>query len=93
MSEAKLSIEHVILEELRGLRSQVNDITLEHAQRLSSLEADNHAVMGNGNPGRLAAIESDVSKLKGWRWYVMGVCLGGSTVISSVFAVVKIFKR
>jgi hypothetical protein len=46
----------LILSEVRGLRSEVT----EALQRISALEADNRALMGNGQPGRFTLLERDI---------------------------------
>jgi hypothetical protein len=40
--------------------------------------------MGNGQPGRISLLESTVSKLASWRWYVLGTACGVGSVISAL---------
>lgn len=84
--------EQLILDELRAFRDDFNDTTRDILQRVSSLETDNHAIMGNGNPGRMALAEKSIGSLKAWRWKVCGVCVGGSAIISVVVTVIKLAK-
>jgi hypothetical protein len=58
----------LILDELRALRSDFNAYARDTGERVSSLETDMHALVGNGNPGRVAVLESAVAKLTQWKW-------------------------
>jgi hypothetical protein len=85
------TIQDVILSELRGLRGEVNGLrddvnktARDQEGRISSLETDNHSLMGNGNPGRVRVLEIAVGKLKAWRWYVVGMAVGGSAVVTLI---------
>lgn len=72
----------IILAELRELRADFNDFARKSGERLSSLERDNYALLGNGQPGRIALIEAAVETLKQWRWKVVGIATGVSGVCS-----------
>jgi hypothetical protein len=74
----------LILEELRALRNDFNTYARDTGERVASLETDMHALVGNGNPGRVALIEASVAKLSQWRWYVIGTAFGGGTVVSAL---------
>jgi hypothetical protein len=76
------STQDIILGELRALRSEFNNYARDTGERVSSLETDMHALVGNGNPGRVALLEIAVSKLSQWRWWVVGAAAGGGGVIS-----------
>lgn len=72
----------VILDELRALRSDFNTYARDTGERVASLETDVHGLCGNGQPGRVALLESAVDKLAQWRWYVLGAAAGSGGVIS-----------
>jgi hypothetical protein len=76
------STQILILDELRALRSDFNSYARDTGERVSALETDMHALVGNGNPGRVALIEIAVSKLSQWRWWLVGAAAGGGGVIS-----------
>ena len=84
-------VQELILTELRGFRGEMNGLKDDFNRfardvegRTSSLETDNHSLMGNGNPGRVRILEVAVGKLKNWRWYVVGMAVGGSAVITLI---------
>jgi hypothetical protein len=72
----------LILTELRSLRDDFNNYARESAARISVTENDLHGLLGNGQPGRIAKLESVVEQLKQWRWQVVGAAAGCSAVIS-----------
>jgi hypothetical protein len=74
----------VILAELQGLRRDFNDYARVTGERVSSLETDLKSLMGNGQPGRIAVLEANMSKLVEWRWRVVGCAVGGSGVVSAL---------
>lgn len=47
---------------------------LSHMERLALLERDMVSILGNGQPGRLAKIESKIDEIK-W-WIIVSVLLG-----------------
>jgi hypothetical protein len=72
-------------DELRALRGDFNSFAPDTGERVSVLETDVHALIGNGRPGRVDRLESAVQRLKQWRWWLVGAAAGGGGVIS-VFA-------
>jgi hypothetical protein len=74
----------LILSELRELRSDVNENTRQTGERLSALEVQMRSLCGNGQPGRITNIETEVKELAAWRWKMLGICSGASGVISIV---------
>jgi hypothetical protein len=72
----------LILAELRELRADYNAHARETGERLSALESQMHTLVGNGQPGRIALLESAVNKLQLWRWWLIGMSAGASTVVS-----------
>lgn len=74
----------LILSELQALRAEFNEHAQRTGERLSSLETDMHALVGNGQPGRVRLLEMAVARLERWRWYVAGIagtCAAGITLI------------
>ena len=49
-----------------------------------------YALVGNGQPGRIALLESAVEELKRWRWYIVGVAAGSGAVISVLAWVIEV---
>lgn len=76
-------INQLILAELRALRSDFQSFRNDAGERLAILETDNHAVMGNGQPGRITCLERSVDDLKQWRWRIAGI----STAIGAALSV------
>lgn len=66
------STESLILDELKSLRAVVDELAKDTRQRITYLEAHDHDVSGNGQPGRLKAVEDRMSTLEHWRIYVLG---------------------
>jgi hypothetical protein len=75
----------LILDEVRALRADVNDIRddfRKYGERTATLEAQLYPLIGNGTPGRVTRLERAVEKLTQWRWWVIGAAAGSSGVIS-----------
>jgi hypothetical protein len=70
----------VILSELRALRDDFNEHTRNTTERLTKLETQMYAIVGNGV--RLGQAEEDIESLKQWRWRMAGITTAVSTVIS-----------
>lgn len=74
----------LLLNEFRLLREEVT----EALQRISALETDNHAVMGNGQPGRLTKVEDAIQSLRievtKRIWWVVGAAAGVSSVVTGI---------
>jgi hypothetical protein len=83
----------LILDELRALRGDFNTYARDTGERVSALETDMHSIVGNGNPGRLALVETAVRKLMEWRWWLVGCAAGSSAVISVLAWVVSEGKK
>jgi hypothetical protein len=75
----------LILSELRELRAEV----IEALQRIAALEADNRAVMGNGQPGRLIKAEEAIQAIKQRIWWCLGAAAGVSGVMTAVAWIIK----
>ena len=60
------------------------DFQLHVIDALARLETNLKALTGNGQPGRVGKLETDVEALKKARWTVGGIIVGASTVISSL---------
>lgn len=79
----------LILSELRSLREDFNSYARETGERIATLETDMHALVGNGQPGRVSDLEQAVRKLSQWRWWVVGCAAGSSGVISVIAWIIK----
>lgn len=51
---------------------------------LARLETDMKRLVGNGQPGRISLIETDVETLKKGSWTLYGVIVGISATVSSI---------
>jgi hypothetical protein len=56
----------LILSELQALRAEFNLHAQRTGERLSSLETDMHALVGNGQPGRVRLLEMAATRLERW---------------------------
>jgi hypothetical protein len=81
-----IPVNEVVLIELRELRTDFNKTMRETGERLASLEAQLHAVLGNGQPGRLTLVEQSCKELSAFRWKAIGYCTATATVASTVAA-------
>lgn len=63
----------LILNEVRELRGDYNKHARDTGERLASLESQMYSLCGNGQPGRIALLETAVEALKRWRWYLAGM--------------------
>jgi hypothetical protein len=63
----------LILIELRDLRTDFNENARVTGERLASVETSMNALVGNGQPGRITNIETDVDTLKGWKESLVGL--------------------
>lgn len=75
----------LILQELQLLRSDFNEFARDTGERVATLESHvKQGIVGNGQPSRLQALETTVTRLLEWRWWVVGAAAGGGAVISCV---------
>lgn len=58
----------IILTEIRAMRDDLR----EYGERTATLEAQIYPLIGNGQPGKIAQMESSISRLIQWRWWVLG---------------------
>jgi hypothetical protein len=65
-------MEDQLLNEMRGLRADL----VGHAERLAGIEAILHSIAGNGQPGRLTNLETKVSRLNEFRYWLLGAAAG-----------------
>lgn len=68
MADSALTIEALILEEVRGLRGDIQGM----GQRIAILEAHDHDISGNGQAGRMKDAEDKIDDLGRWRWTITG---------------------
>ena len=81
------TLQTVILEEVRALRTRIDAHSADTAERLSVLETHMEGLVGNHQPGRLTIVENKVSELQHWRWKAVGIYIGVSGAVSVVTAV------
>jgi hypothetical protein len=79
----------ILLDEMRELRSAFNEFSRKCEARLTALETDNYAVMGNGQPGRLNKAEDAIQGIRQRIWWCLGAVAGVSGLLSLVAWVVK----
>jgi hypothetical protein len=72
----------LILAELQLLRADFQTYARETGERVTALETEMHSLAGNGQPGRVSSLETAVSKLSQWRWWVVGAAAGSGGVVS-----------
>jgi len=70
--------EQIILDELRALRTTVEQFHSDMRERVATLEAHDRDLYGNGQPGRVAETESRLSNLE----KLWARVLGGAAVVS-----------
>ena len=83
----------LILTEVQALRTEVSANAVATGERLAKLEAQMYSLCGNGQPGRISLLESAVSKLQQWRWWVVGATAGISGVVSVIAWAVMAVKK
>jgi len=83
------TIEQLILDELKELRDDLKDFRSEVAgwkteagERLATLEAHDHDVCGNGQPGRMTIAERAIAGLQRFRFWQLGAAAGVSGVVA-----------
>ena len=74
----------MLLSEIRALRNEFTTFAGEMRERVTATETQMYSLMGNGQPGRVTLLERAVDKLQQWRWQVVGMAAGASTVISVI---------
>ena len=77
-------ISSLILTEVQALRSDVAENAINTAERIAALETAMKSLVGNGQPGRITSIEDSVKDLQQWRWKMLGICTGASSVVSVI---------
>jgi hypothetical protein len=75
----------IILDELRSLRSAVDELAADTKQRLATLEAHDHDLIGNGQPGRMKTAENRLASLEHRWYYVLGIAATVSAIITAAF--------
>lgn len=75
---------HLILAEVRELRSDYNTHARETGERLASLELGMYDLRGNGQPGRITVLEDRIDDLRKWKWRMVGITSGVATVMSGL---------
>lgn len=78
------STQSLILEELRSLREDLHAFENDTVRRVAVAESQLHALLGNGQPGRIAHIEKDVDELKQWKWWIAGIAAGAPVTVTII---------
>jgi hypothetical protein len=73
-----------ILTEIRELRKDFNTYARDMESRTAVLESEMHSLMGNGQPGRITLLERAVDRLNGWKWWLVGVAAGCSSLMGVI---------
>jgi hypothetical protein len=78
------STDQILLTEIRALRTDFNDFAREFGERVAKNETQIYSLIGNGQPGRMSRAESAIESLKQWRWKIVGIATGASSVVTVV---------
>ena len=84
-----LSMLKVIREEQQEFRTEVATWQRDICERVATLEQQAHDLCGNGQPGRVSALESAVSSLQRWRYWVLGAAAGVAGVVGVIVKVIN----
>ena len=82
-------IAELILSEIRSLRERFDEFTLDTEKRIATLESQMETIVGNGQPGRMTKVESDVKRLDRWKYWALGAGAGISGVVTVVWELFK----
>lgn len=82
-----LTLQTVILEEVRALRTRFDVHSADTGERLAILETHMESLVGDKQPGRLKILEDKVSAIQQWRHYTTGIYIGISSLVSVATAV------
>lgn len=77
------TLQTVILDEVRALRTRIDAHSADTAERLSVLETHMDNLVGNHQPGRLTLLENKVTAIQQWRHYTTGIYIGVSGLVSA----------
>jgi hypothetical protein len=93
---ASLTVESLILDELRSLQKNVKDISERLAAlearlvpdadaRLAEIETKLKPLFDNGQPGLLTTIVNRITELEHWRIYTIGSAAGVAGLVTWLF--------
>lgn len=80
------TLQTVILEEVRALRTRFDVHSQDTGERLATLETHMESLVGNTQPGRLTLLEAKVAAIQQWRHYTTGIYVGISGLVSAAVA-------
>lgn len=83
------STSDLILTELREFRAAVTTWQQETGERVAAVETSLKPVLGNGQPGRLAVVESRLGELEKTQWKQAGAYAALATVAVAGWELVK----
>lgn len=80
-----------VRDELRSFRETVTAWRQEMGERIATIETQiRPAILGNGQPSRLAVVESHVDELRRERWRLAGVATG----VAGLFTIlIELFRK
>lgn len=61
------------------------EFKLHVVEALAKLDANMKSLIGNGQPGRIEKLETDVKSINRWRWVIGGVVITLSALIHWYF--------
>ena len=78
----------LILQEIRSLREDVSNYRNDMTGRLSTLEAHDKDLYGNGRDGRVTLAEKDIADFKNSKAEMTGQIKGAFAVCSAISAII-----
>ena len=89
------TIQGIILDEVRAMRTKLDMHSVEASERLTALETHMYTLIGNGQPGRLTmletgitAVRTEVSEIQHWRSRVKGGYIAVSAVVAGAVSII-----
>lgn len=79
-----------VRDELREFRSDVNAWQLSTAEKIAKLEAQvKPAIVGNGQPSKLATIDTRVTALERGKYWLAGASSASGAAVGIIFELVR----
>lgn len=78
-----------VRDELREFRETVTAWQLETAERIARAETTLHPIVGNGQPGKLATMDTRITSLERTKWKWAGIASGSGLVAGFIFDLLK----
>lgn len=90
MSTEQSSLNDLILEEIRELRTLTTSSFQSQGERIAKLETALKPLLPNGSPGIIKELQNDVASLKSSRTWTAGVAAAISAVVGAIGWVIKL---